>query len=207
MFYEIIFYHSGRTAELQNIISEGLSPLSLKLRGGCAAADAKEYSDSLAAAGKRRKLIFTVGGSEEGSDSPQGIIKRVLTPKKGTLKEEKLIIDKVQGVLMTVGDQTIILLPDDTEKVRLLMPTIQKRLSELYDIKLETDDPPDMDTVIKELDTQMAGTNRVKVAPSGSTAEKTKAASLKKLKITIAVLLILAAVQLGAASYLFITHL
>ena len=108
---------------------------------------------------------------------------------------------------MTVGEQTIILLPDDTETVNSLIPAIQKKLSEIYHIKNDSIDPPDMDIVIKELDEQMAGTNRVKVTPSGSTAEKTKAASLKKIKVTIAILLILAAVQLGAASYLFITHL
>ena len=207
MLYEIIFYHSGKTAELQNIISSGLSPLSLDLRGACAAADAKELSDSLAAAGKRRKLIFVAGGAAEGANSPAEIIKKVLKPKKGSLNEEKLILDKAEGIIMTVGEQTIILLPDDTETVNSLIPAIKKKLSEIYHIKNDSIDPPDMDIVIKELDEQMAGTNRVKVTPSGSTAEKTKAASLKKIKVTIAILLILAAVKLGAASYLFITHL
>jgi len=204
--YEIIFYHSGKTAELQTMLEDGLATLGLRLAGGYASSDAVELSEKLAAAGKRRNIIFVIGGSEEGNKSPCEIIKKVITPKKSKLEEEKISSDNAECIIMTISEQSIILLPDDTEKLISLMPNIRKKLSERYGIKDETQDSTNVNSVIKELDTQMAETKRVRVSPSGSTAEKTKAETLKKLKIKIAVLLILAAAQLGAAAYLFLTN-
>ncbi len=206
MLYEIIFYHSGKTAELQTMLEDGLATLGLRLAGGYASSDAVELSEKLAAAGKRRNIIFVIGGSEEGNKSPCEIIKKVITPKKSKLEEEKISSDNAECIIMTISEQSIILLPDDTEKLISLMPNIRKKLSERYGIKDETQDSTNVNSVIKELDTQMAETKRVRVSPSGSTAEKTKAETLKKLKIKIAVLLILAAAQLGAAAYLFLTN-
>lgn len=206
MLYEIIFYHSGKTAELQTMLEDGLATLELRLAGGYASSDAVELSEKLAAAGKRRNIIFVIGGSEEGNKSPCEIIKKVITPKKSKLEEEKISSDNAECIIMKISEQSIIFLPDDTEKLISLMPNIRKKLSERYGIKDETQDSTNVNSVIKELDTQMAETKRVRVSPSGSTAEKTKAETLKKLKITIAVLLILAAAQLGAAAYLFLTN-
>ncbi len=206
MLYEIIFYHSWKTAELQTMLEDGLATLGLRLAGGYASSDAVELSEKLAAAGKRRNIIFVIGGSEEGNKSPCEIIKKVITPKKSKLEEEKISSDNAECIIMTISEQSIILLPDDTEKLISLMPNIRKKLSERYGIKDETQDSTNVNSVIKELDTQMAETKRVRVSPSGSTAEKTKAETLKKLKIKIAVLLILAAAQLGAAAYLFLTN-
>ena len=79
-------------------------------------------------------------------------------------------------------------------------------LSEIYGLEEKNDNAETSEDITDEIDKQLAQTKRVRVVSSGSTAEKRIESRLSALKATIAILLLLAALQIGAASYLFITQ-
>ena len=201
MNYEMIFYHAGKTAEIQELIDSSLSGYSLRLGNVSAAADAKELSAQLAASVSRSRLILVIG--EEGSDR---ILSRVLTSSSESIREELIEGSGVRAVMRTVPGHAVIQLPGDTEDLSCIIDELTARIQEFFGLRPEKNDNISPIEAIKELDKKMASINRIKVTPSGSTAEKRRGGRLRALKITIAILLILAAAQLGAAAYLYITQ-
>lgn len=207
MNYEIIFYHCTKTAEIQNTLSDGLSSAELSLSEACAAVSPKELAEKLAAAVKRSKLIFVIGGNDDGNESTEKVLKKVLSSGKADIRSEQIKIDGAVGIIKRASEQTIVLLSDSPEDITVILPCLRQKLAETYKLKNETHSTPLIENITKELDKQMSGTNRVRVAPVGVTAEKRNTKKLTGLKITIAILLLLAAAQLAAASYLYISQL
>ncbi len=203
MDYEIIFYHAGKTAEIQALIDSSLNGISLHLRNVCAAVSPVELSKQLAVSVSRSRLIVVIGGDDEC----ETVLGKVLTTKSGSISQETIESYGVRAVVRTVSGQAVVQLPGDTEDISCILDGLVQRLAEYFGTKPETDKKMPAEAAIKELDEKMASINRIKVNVSGSTAEKRTGSRLKKLKITIAVLLLLAAAQLGAASYLFITQM
>lgn len=204
MDYEIIFYHSGKTAELENVLSGGLGQ-GFRQKNACAAADPNELAGSLIKELKLCRMIVIIGGLDGGIQSTDRILGDVLSPKNERDFDSRPL--GKEGRLLRSGEQTIILLPDSATEIRSLLPELKKQLCGIYKIKEEEDTVADIDKVTEELDKNLAGTKRVRVAPTGMTAEKRNSRRQSALKATIAVLLVLAAAQLAAASYLFISQM
>lgn len=204
MDFEIIFYHSGKTAELERVLSDGLGR-GFSQKNACAAADPDELAGSLIKELKLCRVIFIIGGLDGGIQSTDAILRDVLSPKDEK-DFESVPLDE-GGRLLRSGSQTIILLPDSKTEIISILPKLKKQLCGIYNIKEEENAVADIDKVARELDNDLSGTNRIRVAPTGITAEKRNSKRKSALKATIAVLLVLAAAQLAAASYLFISQM
>lgn len=210
MKFEIIFYHSGKTSEIEHLISEGLEAVGLTLKNACAATTPEELSEKLSDSLKRTELVMIVGGMESGSQSTEAVLSKVLKPTGGKqIKEYDIKTeDHVAAKLKQSGRQTIVVIPDDPDDCQALIPSLRKKLAEIYSLRETLPDQPETDKIYEELDRQLSSVKRVRVENStGMTAEKRNQHTLKSLKITIAILLVLAAVQLGAAAYLFLSQL
>lgn len=207
MNYEIIFYLSGKTAEIQSRLETALAPMSLTLEQAQAAVTPKELANMLSDATKKNRLVFIVGGQNQGKQSAAAVLKKVLGSKKGVIVSEKVESKGRFCEMKSVGEQSIVLLPDEPETADLLMPELKTKLSEKFKLKLPEEDTVSVEDITKELDRKMSGIHRVKIDQTGITAEKRLQSQLTKLRITIAVLLVLAALQLGAASYLFLSEI
>lgn len=206
MNYEIIFYRSGKTSEIQNFLSEKLSYISLYLSEACAAVSPKELTEILGRAVKRNKLILIVG-DHTGNQSTESILDKILRSDKSDIISKHLKVDNNNVCsIKRANDQTIVILPDNTESIDSVLPELKSNLSEIYSLEEKNDNAEMSEDITDEIDKQLAQTKRVRVASSGSTAEKRIESRLSALKATIAILLLLAALQIGAASYLFITQ-
>ncbi len=206
MNYEIIFYRSGKTSEIQNLLSERLGEISLSLNEACAAVSPKELTEMLGRAVKRDKLILIVGG-DTGKQGTEGILNKVLKSDKAEIFSKELSNNgDVVCCIKRAEDQTIVTLPDDTDRISAILPDLKKILTDTYKLNERVDKVDGFDDIAEDIDRQMARTKRVRVAPAGSTAEKRAESRLSALKATIVILLLLAALQIGAASYLFITQ-
>ncbi len=205
MNYEIIFYHSGKTAELEKILADALEGLGLKQGGGYAAADPEELAAILSGVLKKRRLIFIIGGLDGGCQSTDEILEKVLVPK-----EESALRDVVlggEGRLICCSKQTLVMLPDSATEVRGILQKLKEQLAGIYELEEEERPVAEIENVAEELDKELSSSRRERVTPTGMTAEKRNRSQLAALKATIAVLLVLAAAQLAAASYLFITQM
>ncbi len=205
MNYEIIFYRSGKTSEIQNILSDRLGGISLSLNEACAAVSPKELTEMLGRAVKRDNLILIVGG-EIGKQNTDEVLDRILRSDKAEILLEEIESNGVVCKIRRAKEQTIIVLPDDTERIISVLPELKNKLMDIYKLEEESNDNGFPENIPDEIYKQMAQTKRVRVAPVGSTAEKRALSRLTALKATIAILLLLAAAQLGAASYLFMTQ-
>ena len=204
MNYDIIFYHSGKTAELERVLSMALEGMGLQQRGAEAAADPVELFDTLSGVLKKRKLIFIIGGMDGGIQSTDSVLSDVLTDKNGKKPAAKPVGN--DGRMLRSSDQTIILLPDYSEEIGKLMPELKEKLGEIYKLSDETVEPPEIEKVADELDNELSKSKRERVAAVGMTAEKRSRRQLDAIKAAIAVLLVLAAAQLAVASYIFLNN-
>ena len=87
MNYELIYYRSSATAEIQHITEKNLSDTGLKLSDAYAAAAPGELADRLSAAVRKVKLIFIV--SEQ---SGENVLKKILSPKKEANSKTRITI-------------------------------------------------------------------------------------------------------------------
>ena len=154
---------------------------------------------------KRDNLILIVGG-EIGKQNTDEVLDRILRSDKAEILLEEIESNGVVCKIRRAKEQTIIVLPDDTERIISVLPELKNKLMDIYKLEEESNDNGFPENIPDEIYKQMAQTKRVRVAPVGSTAEKRALSRLTALKATIAILLLLAAAQLGAASYLFMTQ-
>ena len=205
MEYEIIFYHSEKTAELERMLSRRLSALSLRQSDASAASSPEELSVTLSAALKRSSVIFIIGGIDGGIQSTDRVMEKLLRPKKGRSADKH---DLGNGASLTESSgQCIVLLPDSEKDNEAIIPDVMKLLQEIYDLKKKEEDIVDQEKIAEELDRELSQNRRVRVSPSGGTAEKHTKSRLGALRATIAVLVLLAVAQFGAAAYIFVTQL
>lgn len=198
MNYELIYYRSSATAEIQHITEKNLSDTGLKLSDAYAAAAPGELADRLSAAVRKVKLIFIV--SEQ---SGENVLKKILSPKKEANSKTITTENGAKAVIYTSGEQTIILVPGEMDHAEDLLKIIRKKLTEKYHLQEVRDEAPDIGTVSDELDKQLSSVKRVRVTPSGSTAEKRIDSTLKGWRTLFIILMVLAFLQLGAAAYIY----
>lgn len=198
MNYELIYYRSSATAEIQHITENNLSETGLILSDAYAAASPEELADRLSAAVRKARLIFVVG-----EQSGENILKKVLNPKQEPGSKTVTTEESARTVTYISGEQTIILLPDDLDHADALLKQIRKNLIKKYHLNEVSNDEPDVETVSQELDKQLSGVKRVRITPSGTTAEKRIDSTLKALKAVFIILKVLAVLQLGAAAYIY----
>ncbi len=212
MKYEMIFYHSGKTAEIERAAAQRLRRIGLELSASTAAVDPKELAEELKKSLKKTNIVFVVGGLDGGVQSTENVLSTILSSNGSSMKSNKLVDDDENTVyLLKCKKQTIIVFPDDTEVIgRMFDAKIISELKKTYSLKEEKSETPSMEKITKELDTNLSGMNRVRTSiniggepPKNTEGNKT----LKMMKTAVIVFLSLGIVQFAAAAYLFITNI
>ncbi|MGN1456819.1 MAG: hypothetical protein ACI4XP_02560 [Acutalibacteraceae bacterium] len=207
MDYEIIFYHSGRTAEIEKAINQRLEKTGMNMSQSAAAVSPAELADMLSESLDRSEMVIIVGGLDGGRQSTENVLSAVLSTNGSKMKSNK-IVDESGNVSYMIRclEQTILVFPDETEIITSMLDAkIISELAEIYKLKPVQKNTPSIDEIASELDRQLAGISRTRTNISAD-SDKMPKKSFIGLKISIAVLTALAALQLAAAGYIYFTN-
>lgn len=201
MDYEIIFYHSGKTAEIERMLERRLEGLGLKRSISAAAADPSELAGMLGKSLSRCELIFVVGGLDNSTGSTDNVLSSVLSSEKGKLSSERLIDDNENtAYLIRSEKQLIAVVPDETEVIeKMLDKKIISEIKTVYSLSEKNDEKPSIKEIKDELDKQLndMGRTRTNVQPQTDIENKTDVLLYLSVSLGIvSVLLLIAALIL-----------
>ncbi len=205
MEYEIIFYHSGKTAETERLIEKKFRRIGLSRRGSCASVKPSELGNALKRALSRSDAAVLVGGLDGGRQSTDVILSSMLSSKAGSLHSERLVDEEDnEAYLIRAGRQFIILFPDETEVIEEMLD--KRMLSEIkrfFELSEDEEESRPIEDVTGELRKQLSG-----MSPAGSSyalmyAQK-QSRELKRLRILFWSLLAGGVILLIIAIILFI---
>ncbi len=199
MNYEIIFYHSGKTAETERLIEKNFGNLRLKKRTTEAAVRPEELGTMLGRALKKADIVVIIGGLDGGVQSTDMILSSILSAKGSGLKCERLIDDDDNiAYMIGAGKQNILVFPDETEVIgTMLEKRINQRLKTQYSLTEVSEDIPSFESVKKDLEDQLQGQDKMRSGYAEEYVRKEKT-ELKKLRIIIAGVSVLGAVLAAA---------
>lgn len=187
MNYDILFYHSGKTAETERLIEKYFRKLKLKKRSSYAAVSPSELAGRLERSLKKSDIVVIIGGLDGGRQSTDAILSSILSSKASVLDCEKLIDDDDNiSYIISAGKQCILVFPDETEVIGTMLELrIVSRLKKKYSLNEESEDIPSFESVKKELERQLEGQD---MNSSGYAAEyvRNEKTKLNRLKICIA---------------------
>lgn len=166
MDYEIIFYHSGKTAEIERMLERRLESLGLTRSISAAAADPSELAEMLGQSLSRCDLIFVVGGLDNSAGSTDNVLSSVLSSEKGKLSSERLIDDNENtAYLIRLEQQLIAVVPDETEVIeKMLEKKIVVEIKTVYSLSEQNDEKPSIKEIKDELDKQLNELGRTKIS-------------------------------------------
>ncbi len=193
MNYEIIFYHSGKTAETERLIEKKMGGFKLERSKTTAATDPEELVSNLNNALKRTELIFICGGLDGSRQSTDSVLSAVLSAGSGKLISEKLIDDKDNiAYIIRAERQLIIAVPDDPEVISGMSDKrIRDELQAIYSLEPDEDEKPSIDEITQKLDEQLKAASSSRIQPINKVALQQEQEQKK---------LLFASVILGVAS-------
>lgn len=204
--YEIIFYHSGKTAEIERTINLQLSQIEMNMLQSFAATTPTELAQMLGQSLERVDAVIIVGGLDGGKQSTDNVLSTILSTNGLKMESNKIVDDKGNiAYIIRCLEQTIIVFPDETSVIAsMLKMKISALLAEIYKLKVKKSSGPSIESVTKELDRQLSDISKTRTKlPYGNEKKIKQSGSLRKLKIAITVLAALAAVQLVTAACLY----
>ncbi len=159
MVYDIIFYHSGRTAEAERVTERRLSPLSLQKGSVYAAVSPSELVKGLSASLGRADIVIITGGLDGGVQSTDNILSLVLSSRAASMKCEKLLDDDDNtGYLIKAGRQYILVLPDEPDSIAAMLDKrIIRELCAGYSLTPQQQDGISIDEVTGEIKKELSG--------------------------------------------------
>ncbi len=164
MDYELIYYTSGRTAETERVLDKELSPLGLIHSAGAAATDKSELADILEKGLRKSRLIFVIGGLNDGYDSTDKVLSKILVSNDESVSSKRIDGENTSGYIIRSKEQTIVVLPDDPEETeRMLQGGVISELAEVYSLTVPEKKPSDIDNVMKKLDDELSQVDRVRL--------------------------------------------
>ncbi len=203
--YEIIFYHSGRTAETERLLKTKLSRLGLECHASAAAVSPAELADTLKKLLTACDIAVIIGGLDGGAQSTDSILSMVLSSKCDTLQCEKLVDDEHNlSYWIQAEHQCILVLPDDTEVMEaMLEKRMLSKLKNTYQLSEETDESPSIATVTAELRQQLSNRQHTAAAYSAQIARRQQA-QLKRMLLWTVLAFAAGGLLLAAAVLLFL---
>ena len=122
MVYNIIFYHSGKTAEAERLTDKKLSALTLSKGAVYAAVSPSELAKRLKNSLSAADIAIIIGGLDGGRQSTDTILSLVLSSKASSMQCEKLLDDDDNiAYLIKAGRQYILVLPDDPDAIAAML--------------------------------------------------------------------------------------
>lgn len=202
--YEIIFYHSGKTAEIEKAINQRLRNTGMNMSQSAAAVSPTELADMLSESLERSEAVIIVGGLDGGRQSTENVLSAVLSTNGSKMKSNKIVDDSGNiAYMIRCLEQTILVFPDETNVITSMLDAkIISELVKIYKLKPIEKNTPSIDEIANELDRQLAGISRTRTNIAAE-SDKPSKNSLLGLKIAIAVLTALAALQLAAAGCIY----
>ena len=188
MKYDIIFYHSGKTAEAERLLERRLLPLGCERERTAAAITPQELGRLLGASVKSSRLVFIIGGLDGGKQSTDSVLSVILSSKDGQIRAE-----------IRSREQTIVVFQDDPEIIEFMLENrVLDELKEVYSISGEESGLPSFESVAGELRTQLSGMKMSRPAPLNE-AVKREEKALKIMKAAIIALIAVGASLIAAA--------
>lgn len=174
MDYEIIFYHSGKTAETERLIEKKLGALSLSRGTSFAAVSPSELANGLKTALRRTNIAVIIGGLDGGKYSTDAILSLVLSSKASSMKCEKLLDDNDNiAYLIKAGRQYILVLPDEPEIIEeMLDKRMIKELCADYSLDVSEKSRTSIDEVTGKLKKQLSEMGMTRGSYRAQYAEK-----------------------------------
>lgn len=164
MDYELIYYTAGRTAETERILDKKLSTLGLSHSAGAAATNKSELADALAKSLKKSRLIFVIGGLNNGYDSTDKVLSKILVSDDVNVFSKRIDGENTSGYIIRAKTQTIVVLPDNPEETEFMLNNgVISDLAETYSLIIPDMESVDIEGVITRLDEELSGVNRVRL--------------------------------------------
>lgn len=205
MDYELIYYTSGRTAEMERVLEKALSPIGLSQSMGTAATDKSELADVLSKGLKKSLLIFVIGGLNDGYDSTDKVLSKILVSNDENVSIKRIDGEKTSGYIIRSNEQIIVALPDEPEETDIILHGgIISELSETYSLTTEEEKAEDIGDVITKLDKELSQTDRVRLVSAPPKPRLYKRS--RRAKIIIGILLtvgISAAIAAGILTLIY----
>ena len=187
---EIIFYHSGQTAEIEKVLSSELSLISLSISQVRAAMTAEVFSDMLENAFQQSNVIFIIGES----DGNRQVIEQFFSANHLDGKFEPLTDDYTAGIVR-YGEKCVILLPDDAEQIKTMFAeTIREKLSDGNSQNEYREELPSIESIIKEMDSRLSYRKRTPVGVNRH-ARQNRNKTLAWYRVSIFILILLGIIQ------------
>ena len=174
MVYNIIFYHSGKTAEAERLTDKKLSALTLSKGAVYAAVSPSELAKRLKNSLSAADIAIIIGGLDGGRQSTDTILSLVLSSKASSMQCEKLLDDDDNiAYLIKAGRQYILVLPDDPDAIAAMLDKrMVKELCAGYSLRVKEQDNMSIDEVTGELKKELAGLRRTRSSYAVQYAEK-----------------------------------
>lgn len=206
--YEIIFYHSGKTAEIEKAINQRLRSTGMNMSQSAAAVSPTELADMLSESLERSDTVIIVGGLDGGRQSTENVLSTVLSTNGSKMKSNKIVDDSGNiAYMIRCLEQTILVFPDETDVITSMLDAkIISELTKIYKLKPVEKNTPSIDEIANELDRQLAKVSRTRTNIAVAESDRPKEKSFIGFKISIAVLTALAAVQLIVAGCIYLMN-
>lgn len=206
MNYQIIFYYSSRTGEIEHLLSDELEKLGLRLGRSRCAVSPDELTKGLSDVLKSNRLLFCIGSSDN-DESCLNILEKRLSASKGIrMGSDDIDENPGKGKIFTAGNQMIVFLPGDPEKIREALPALKKKLCSSFNLKEATEpEAPPIEKTAGELDKQLSSVNRIRTEIPGLTAEKRFSDSQNVILGIMITLLVVSVILLGSGLYILLT--
>ncbi len=182
--YDIIFYHSGRTAEAERLLQKRLESLRLIRRHSGAAVSPRELAKRLDRSLRRSDAVFIIGGLDGGKQSTDTILSLVLSSRGASLNCEKLVDEEGNiSYLIRSQRQCIIVMPDEPEVMdAMLKKRLRDQLGTFYSLSDSSESPPPIEEITKELEKQLSASGPSMLSRENTYARE-KRRELKRLQI------------------------
>lgn len=210
MDYELIYYTAGRTAEVERVLDKNLSQMGLSHSAGEAATTTSELANALAKKLKKSQLIFVIGGLNNGYDSTDKVLSKILLTNDSNVFSKRVDGEKNSGYIIRAIGQTIVILPDEPDEVsNILKNGIISDLAITYSLKTPKEETNNVDDIMQNLDESLSGVQRVRLISAPPKPKLYKRS--RRAKVIIGVLIALGAVlaitaTAVAAIYYFIPY-
>lgn len=164
MDYELIYYTAGRTAEVERVLDKSLSQMGLSHSAGEAATTTSELANALSKSLKKSRLIFVIGGLNNGYDSTDKVLSKILVSNDTNVFSKRVDGDKDSGYIIRAMGQSIVILPDEPEQVTSILNNgIISDLAETYSLKLPEEETSNVEDVMQNLDESLSGVQRTRL--------------------------------------------
>ena len=204
MNYEVLFYHSGKTAEIERLLERKLEDIGLERRASSAATEPDELPAQLRLSLQDCGIVFIIGGMDGGSFSTEKLLSAVLSSSSGITSDRLVDDDGNTGYILKSEGQRIVLLPDDTQTVSdMLDYHIINEFKEAYSLTPIESQKPAIGEITDRLNGQLSEMSSTR---TGLFSPKPVAAvppQPDRLSL-ISVILSAAAVVLGLLAILFL---